>query len=135
VPRVYPFPPHRRDLPPLPVDRRNNCHATGHEFTAPAFFFISGRRTSSPNSLATALPSYKLMAGAVVPSYHEANAPTLASNYPPATANCSFPPNRLSATAKLSSPRPVQLRSVQVPLLLVLASLGPPKALRPAQLN
>jgi hypothetical protein len=60
APRGSHFPPHRRDLPSLPVDRRNNCHTAGHEFTAPVFFSISGRRASSRDSLATALSSYKL---------------------------------------------------------------------------
>jgi hypothetical protein len=77
APRGSHFPPHHHDLPSLPVDRRNNCHATGHEFTAPAFFSISGRRASSPNSPAAVGASYKLSPRPVALGHTEAIAPTL----------------------------------------------------------
>jgi hypothetical protein len=60
---------------------------------------------------------------------------TRASNHPLELANFSFPPNCFSAAAMNTSPWPAQLRLVPVSLSLVLASLGPHHARRPAQLN
>jgi hypothetical protein len=45
--------------------------------------FHSGRRASSPNSLATALPFYKLRARSVAPCNRQAIAPTLISTRSP----------------------------------------------------
>jgi hypothetical protein len=75
------------------------------------------------------------MAGPVTPCYHEANAPTLASNCPPKTANCSLPPNWVSTTVKESSSRPVRFRSAHTLCPLVLVFLCAPDTPRPTWLN
>jgi hypothetical protein len=59
-PRVQVFPPRRCDSLLLSHRRRGGCHGGGHEFTAPAFFLISGRPHCPLKLSATAPGIYKL---------------------------------------------------------------------------
>ena len=121
MPRVQAFPPRRHDSLYPSHRRRGDCHGGGHEFTAPAFFFISGRQLC-PAKLGTAVEaSYKLSPWAAALSHPEAIAPAPTLDYPPARADFPFSPNPISATAKPSSPSPAQFRSVPVPCFLVCA--------------
>jgi hypothetical protein len=44
----------------MSLRRRGSCHDGGHEFTAPRFFFISGRQHGSAELITTARSPYKL---------------------------------------------------------------------------
>jgi hypothetical protein len=83
APRVRVLPPRRRDSLLLSHRRRGGCHGSGHEFTASAFFFISGRRASSLNSPATDEAAYKLSPRAAALGHHEAHTPVHPLDCPP----------------------------------------------------
>ena len=95
--------------------------AVATNFTAPAFFPISGRRSSSSKLRTTAREHYKLSPWAAALSHPEAIAPAPTLDHPPARTDFPFSPNPISATAKPSSPSPAQFRSVPVPCFLVCA--------------
>jgi hypothetical protein len=99
VPRVQAFPPRRHDSLYPSHRRRGDCHGGGHEFTAPAFFFISGRQLC-PAKLSAA---YKLSPRAAALSHPEAIAPAPTLDHPPARANFQFSPNPVSAAVKNAS--------------------------------
>jgi hypothetical protein len=83
APRVRVFPPRRRDSLLLSHHRRGGCDGSGHEFTASAFFFISGCRASSPNSPATVEVAYKLSPWAAALGHDEAHTPVHPLDCPP----------------------------------------------------
>jgi hypothetical protein len=64
------FPPRRRDSLRLSNRCRWARHDGGHEFTAPAFFFIAGRQHSSAKLITTARSFYKLSPRPAPPHYH-----------------------------------------------------------------
>jgi hypothetical protein len=73
---------------------------------APVTFLFSGHRASSPKFAAIARGLYKLTAPSTPSCNQAASAPTCTPNPPPASSNSGFPPIRVSATMKRTSPRP-----------------------------
>jgi hypothetical protein len=121
MPRVQAFPPRHHDSL-YPSHRcRGACHGSSHEFTAPAFFPISGRSRGSAKLSTTACGRYKLTVPPAPPCIQAAIAPAPTLDHPPARTDFPFSPNPISATAKPSSPSPAQFRSVPVPCFLVCA--------------
>jgi hypothetical protein len=90
------------------------------------FFLISGHPHCPTKLRATALAAYKLMARATALDHPEAIAPAPVLDHSSALANFKFSPNSVSAAMKNSLQRPARFRLAQVPLLLVLASVGTP---------
>jgi hypothetical protein len=116
-------------------DRRWACHGNCHQSRAPVHLLLSDRHHASLNSLATIQEPYKLSTPSAPLGILASNPPARASNYSPEPTNCSFPPNRVSATVKRSSPCLARSRSVHALCSPVLVSLDSPDAPRPIQLS
>jgi hypothetical protein len=101
----------------------------------PVTFFLSGRRASPLNSLATAQACYKLSAPVAPLGNYASIAPVLAPDYPPEPPNFSLPPIWFSTPQCLGSPWSAYSRSVRALCPLISASLGSPDAPRPTRLS
>jgi hypothetical protein len=97
--RVSGYQSHHRDSPLLPVDRRSNCHDTGHPAAAPVNSFLWPPRVSL-DSPATACERYKLRARATALDHPEAIAPAPTLDHSPALVNFEFSPKQFSAAVK-----------------------------------
>jgi hypothetical protein len=118
-----------------PDHRRRACHGKCHQSLAAEHPFLSGRRASFPELVATAHGSYKLSLPSVPQGSPASNTPSRASNYSPESPNLGFPPNRSETPRIVTSPWLARSRSVHALCSPVSAPICPPNAPRPIQLS